>query len=201
MREDPGWVKAAAAHVHYRLNGMEEVSVRRDIEYKSADDEPLLFDLYQSNQPAPNGSPCVILIHGGPLPSNLLTTPKDWGWFQSIGRLVGASGMSAIVLNHRFFGLEQAAAAQADVRDLVDYVREHSQTLGVDRDRLGLWTFSGGGIFLSSFLVETPTWLCAAVAYYSARTRTIGGRPTFAELGQNSAVADCSRRAGCPGAE
>ncbi len=47
-REDPPWVKMAAqAHVHYRLDGMEDVAIQRDLAYKSADGEPLLFDLYR----------------------------------------------------------------------------------------------------------------------------------------------------------
>ncbi len=102
------------------------------------------------------------------MPSNLLTRPKDWGCFESIGRLLGASGLSAIVFNHRFFGLERALDAMIDTRDLLDYVRENSEALGIDKNRLCLWSFSGGGVYLSPFLRETPDWLRAVVAYYSA---------------------------------
>jgi len=94
MREDPDWVKAAPqAHVHYRVPGMELVPVRPNLTFQSSAGEPLQFDHYGpvSEQPA-GPSPCVILIHGGPIPSNLLTTPKDWRLFQSFGRLLGASG-------------------------------------------------------------------------------------------------------------
>ena len=158
-REDPEWVrKAAQAHVHYRVPGMEHVAVRRNL-------EPLEFDLYS---PAATPAPCVILIHGGPVPANLLTTPKEWGWFQSYGRLLAASGLAAIMFNHRFFAPDMLPKAIADVQDLFGYVREHHTTLNIDPDRLCLWVFSGGGPIISSFLRETPDAVRCVVTYYAA---------------------------------
>jgi dienelactone hydrolase len=157
--EDPDWVRLAAqAHVHYRVPGMEHVAVRRNL-------GPLEFDLYS---PAATPAPCVILIHGGPVPPNLLTTPKDWGWFESYGRLLAASGMAAIMFNHRFFAPDMLPNAIADVQDLLTYVREHSEALNVDPDRLCLWVFSGGGPIISPFLRETPDAVRCVVAYYAA---------------------------------
>jgi dienelactone hydrolase len=52
--------------------------------------------------------------------------------------------------------------------NVLRYVREHAATLNVDRDRLGLWAFSGGGPFLGPFLRETPDEIRCIVAYYAA---------------------------------
>jgi dienelactone hydrolase len=169
-REDPVWVRMAAqAHVHYRVPGMEDVPVQFNVMFKSRDGEPVQFDYYgPPPEKAAGPAPCVILIHGGPVPSNLLTSPKEWGWFQSLGRLVGASGLSAIMFNHRFFGLDKVRQATADVEDLLGYVRAHGEALGIDPDRLCLWAFSGGGVFLGPFLRECPDAVRCVIAYYAA---------------------------------
>ncbi len=161
-REDPDWVKLAAqAHIHYHVPGMEQVVVRR----QSLSTGPE-FDLYASTESAP--APGVILIHGGPIPPNLLTTPKNWGLFQSYGRLLGASGLSAIMFDHGFYGPEHVTQAIEDIQTLVQNVREHANALNLDADRLCLWAFSGGGIFLSPFLREAPAAIRCVIAYYAA---------------------------------
>ena len=151
--------KAAGAHVHYRVPGMEQVAVRANL-------GPLEFDLYSPVAATP--APCVILIHGGPLPANLLTTPKEWGWFQSYGRLLAASGLAAVMFNHRFFAPDMLTEAIGDVRELLKHVCEHCEELNVDRDRMCLWVFSGGGPIISPFLRETPDGVRCVVAYYAA---------------------------------
>ena len=187
-REDPDWVRMAAeAHVHYRVPGMEQVSIRSNIAFKSGDGEPLLFDLYcpiaaQTGVRAPG----VILIHGGPVPPNLLTTPKDWGWFQSLGRLIGASGLSAVMLNHRFFGFDRIHDAGADIDDLLKYVSEHGADLGIDSSRLCVWAFSGGGVFLCPFLRQTPDSVRCVVAYYAALHAQTPEFSAAAQLSENT---------------
>ena len=160
---------AAQAHVRYRVPGMEQVSIRSNVAFKNSDGEPLRFDLY-SPIGAQTGirTPGVILIHGGPVPPNLLTTPKDWGWFQSLGRLIGASGLAAIMFNHRFFGFDRIRDAGNDIDDLLKYVGEHGADLGIDASRLCVWAFSGGGVFLCPFVRGTPDAVRCVVAYYAA---------------------------------
>jgi len=178
-REDPEWVKMAArAHVHYKVPGMEQVN--RERHHTSTGRE---FDLYSPPAPAA-GTPCVLLIHGGPIPPNLLTSPKNWGLFQSYGRLLGASGLSAVMFDHSFYGPEQAGEALSDIQSMLGYVREHGQSLNIDTERLCLWAFSGGGIFLSPFLRQTPREIRCVVAYYAALDAPI---PEFSALAQISA--------------
>ena len=187
-RENPDWVKMAAqAHVHYRVPGMEQVVTRTNVAFKSADGDPLLFDLY-SPIAAPTGvrAPAVILIHGGPVPPNLLTSPKDWGLFQSLGRLIGASGLATVMLNHRFFGFDRIRDAVADIDDLLSYVAAHGGELGIDAGRLCLWAFSGGGVFLGPFLRNTPDAIRCVVAYYAALHARTPEFSTAAHLSENT---------------
>src|ERR1700733_5333997 len=117
-REDPVWVRMAAqAQVHYRVPGMDLVQIQSNLTFTSSEGQLLEFDLYHSSSQDAAPRPCVILIHGGPVPPNLLTTPKDWGLFQSLGRMLSAAGFTAIMFNHRFFGLDMAQQAMADVQD------------------------------------------------------------------------------------
>ncbi len=107
----------------------------------------------------------VVYVHGGPVGPSI--SPKDWGGYQSYGRLAAASGFVGITFNHRFYGAKEAADAAGDVDTLVAYVRTNAESLRVDPDLLALWAFSGGGTFLSRPLAQRPTWLRALVSYYA----------------------------------
>jgi acetyl esterase/lipase len=53
------------------------------------------------------------------------------------------------------------------VADLVAYVRKNAGDFGVDRDRIAIWAFSGGGPFLARWIAEPPAYLRALVGYYA----------------------------------
>lgn len=148
----------------FSVPGMDGVSVQRNLEYKSADGQPLHMDIYTTSG-TPRPSPAVILIHGGPIPR---IGAKNMGVFVSYGELLAASGFVAVAFNHRFLTPARLTEAAGDVADLVAHVRENAVSLGVDPERLALWAFSGGGSFLAAPLRERPTWLRAVVAYYAA---------------------------------
>ena len=57
--------------------------------------------------------------------------------------------------------------SQSEVADLVAYVRDHAASFGIDKDRICLWAFSGGGPFLSQAMRETPAYVRCIVSYYA----------------------------------
>ena len=146
---------------------MDQVKVRKDVPYKVVDGLPLKADFYLPPGSGPVERPAVIFIHGGPIPSNLLTPPKEWGVFVSYGRIIAASRLVGVTFNHRFYGGEALTDAQSDVDDLVDYVRQNAGLLGIDKDRIAVWAFSGGGPFLTRFVREPPSYISCLVAYYA----------------------------------
>jgi acetyl esterase/lipase len=78
QREDPPWVKdLAGKRLVYAVPGMKVVRVRRNLIYKRAGGRDLQMDLY-SPRVVRGRLPAVLFIHGGRIPSNILTTPKDW---------------------------------------------------------------------------------------------------------------------------
>jgi acetyl esterase/lipase len=165
--EDPPWLKEQLPkHVVYTVPGMDRVKSRTNLTYKRVGDTELKADVYSPPGSASTHS-AVILIHGGYLPRNLLTKPKDWGVFTSYGQLLAASGFVAITFNHRFYGWDSLQDSQSDVNDLIAYVRSNAASLGVDKERICLWAFSGGGPFLSQVMRDTPPYVRCIVSYYA----------------------------------
>jgi acetyl esterase/lipase len=167
--EDPPWLKELAPkRIVYSVPAMEQVKLRKDLTYKRAADAELKMDIY-----SPVGSqagarrPAVVFIHGGRIPPNLRSKPKDWGVFISYGQLVAASGYVGVTFNHRFYTWDSLGDSQSDVNDLIAYVRSNAESLGIDKDRIILWSVSAGGIFLSHTLRDVPPYIRGLVCFYS----------------------------------
>jgi acetyl esterase/lipase len=164
--QDPPWLKEFAfKRIVYSVPEMTRVKVAKNQIYKRASSEELKMDVY--SLPGKQRRPAVVFIHGGRIPRNLLTTPKDWGAYVSLGQLVAASGFVGVTFNHRFYAWESLADSQSDVMDLIAYVRDNAESLGVEKDRIILWALSAGGIFLSQPLQQSPPYIRSIIAYYS----------------------------------
>jgi dienelactone hydrolase len=133
--------------VKYDVPGMERAVVTKDLVYKNEARTRFNFvaDVYRP--PEPEGSappPAVILVHGE-WPPDILPHSKNLGSYVSWGQIIAASGLAAVNFNHRTTErLTKAAAATADIDDLIAYLRSHADVLSIDGDRLCLWSFSAG---------------------------------------------------------
>jgi dienelactone hydrolase len=166
---DPAWVAYfAKTDIHYRAAGMQDVRVWRNLVAKR-DVGDLSFDLYPATSSQTTSvAPVVVLIHGGPISPDWATTPRHWRAFQSIGELVAASGLNAVIFDHRFHQQEEAGPAVADIEFMLAHIGANAAELGVDGSRLCLWAFSRGGIFLARYLKHPPSALRSLVAFYAA---------------------------------
>ena len=169
--EDPPWIKEVASQrIVYAVPGMEKIRARKDLTYKRVADTELKMDVYHP-QHLPNGArrPAVVFIHGGALPPNLRTKPKEWGAYVSYGQLAAASGFVGITFNHRFYGWDMKALADArsDVADAIAYIRSNAERLGIDRDHICLWSLSAGSLFLGSSISDAPSFIRCMVFYYA----------------------------------
>ena len=166
QRQDPPWLKQFVnKRIVYEVPGMRNVRVKRNLVYKSASGSELQMDVY-SPRSSRRRLPAVLFIHGGRVPPNLLTTPKDWAVYVSLGELAAASGFTGVTFNHRFYTWQSLADSQADVMDAIKYVRANAATLGVDSERIILWAISAGGVFLSEPLRDRPAYVKALIGYY-----------------------------------
>jgi acetyl esterase/lipase len=154
--------------VVYEVPGMDTVEVRRDVVYGRASDGDLTLDVYLPPGLAPGERrPGVLFVHGGPVPAALWSRVNKMGVFLSYGELLAASGMVAVTFNHRFVGMPEIAASQANIAAAIDFVRAQAPDFHLDPDRLAFWAFSGGGPFLAPVLRERPPYLRALLAYYA----------------------------------
>ncbi|HUS09124.1 MAG TPA: alpha/beta hydrolase [Pyrinomonadaceae bacterium] len=166
--EDPEWIsEIASKRIVYNVPLMKRVSVRKNLTYKRVNGAELKLDVYSLAAMRRGRRPAVIFIHGGRIPPNLLTTPKEWGAFVSFGQLVAASGFVGVTFNHRFYAWESLVDSQNDLMDLIAYVRAHADEFGVDGNRIVLWAVSAGGIFLSQPLRDRPPYIKCLVGYYA----------------------------------
>lgn len=163
-------IEAAADRVNrplvLHLAGEDRVRVEKDLAYRT---EPeARADVYLPAETGANGRvPIVVLLHGN-APSVMPVLPKDWGFFQSWGRLLAASGFVTVVFNHRLgYPEPRIEEAAADVEALLAFVRSGAERFGADPDRLALVSFSGGGPLLAPFLREPRPYVRAIAAFYS----------------------------------
>ena len=165
--EDPPWLKEFAfKRIVYNVPGMMRVKVVKDRVYKRAGGADLKMDVYSPLNARGARRPAVIFIHGGRVPPNLRTTPKDWGAYVSFGQLVAASGFVGVTFNHRFYTWNSLPDSQSDLTDLIAHVRNNADSLGVDKDRIILWAVSAGGVFLGHPLRDAQPYVRCIVGYY-----------------------------------
>ena len=153
----------------FSLPGMERLSPRANLIYKTVEDGPLHADLYLPPD-ATAGSPTVIFIHGG-MPEGIPIIPKDGGVFVSWAQLMAASRMAGVTFNHRMrwnngFVPGSVEKATDDLADLIRYLRDHASELRLDADRICLVAFSAGGPLLAAPMLEQYSGVRCLVALY-----------------------------------
>jgi acetyl esterase/lipase len=145
------------------IPGMDAVEIRRDLLYRSGPID-LTMDVYAPSRAAGPLLPTIFFVHGGPIREEL--SPKDWGSFASYGRLAAAAGFVGVTFNFTYFATTSLASAVDDVSAAIDAVIGRAAELRVDRDRLGVWIFSGAGRLLEGILASNAGAIRGAVAFY-----------------------------------
>lgn len=156
----------ATLPVVYSVPGMSRVSVKSDLRYTSAGGPHLLMDVYAPPRlRRGERRPAVLFIHGSVPPGS---PAKDMGVFRSWGRLAAATGMVGVTFTHRLgYPKPMFAEAAADVSAALGYVRANADSLHVDKDRICLVAYSGGGPLLSSAMRDRPAHVRCLVTFYA----------------------------------
>ncbi len=149
--------------VVYRILGMDDVKVRRDVEYRATELGALTMDIYYSPDFKSEARiPAVILVAGFPdlgFEEKVGSKFKEMGASISWGKLMAASGLIAITYTNR----EPAT----DIHALLEYVRQNAADLGIDENRIGVWASSGNvPLALSVLMREASDYLKCAVLCY-----------------------------------
>jgi acetyl esterase/lipase len=176
MSQDARPSDISKMEVVYRIPGMDDVKVRRDVEYAATEAGALTMDVYYPpGSDAEARTPAVVFVAGYPDPGFERIVGcklKEMASYVSWARLMAASGLVAITYTNR----EPAADVDALLRHLV----ENAGELRIDADRVGLWACSGNVPNALSVLMRGGERLkCAALCY--GLTLDTGGNARVAE--------------------
>lgn len=152
--EDPQ-VSIKEKTVCYQLPEMNNVKVRRDVDYQPA----LEMDIYYPPQFESESLPVVVIVAGFPdsgFEKHMGCKFKEMGSVISWAQLIAASGMIAITYVNR--------DPDVDIHELLKYIRQNANALGINKKRLGVWASSGNvPVALSAILSDELQ--CAVLCY------------------------------------
>jgi acetyl esterase/lipase len=180
MSQDTNDEPISKKAVVYRIPGMDNVKVRRDVAYLMGDAGDLTMDIYYPpDMKSEARMPTVVIVAGYPDPGFAARVGckfKEMGSSVSWAQLMAASGMVAVTYTNR----EPAADLQA----LLQYVRQNAARLGIDENRIGLWAASGNvPLALSVLMQKENDYLKCAVLCYGI----------MLDLDESTIVADASK--------
>jgi hypothetical protein len=158
----------AKRRIVYSIPGMDRMRTERDLPYATRNGETLTMDLYYPSFDSPAvrpaaprelahdppdevhcaGRAAVLLVTGYPDPGVARIFgchTRHLGAFVSWAQLLAASGVVAITYANR---------EPADGQAAFDHVRLNAARLGIDADRLGIWSCSGHGPNALSLLIN-----------------------------------------------
>jgi len=152
MSEDPPRRHLREIPIIYPAPEADQVAVTADVEYTQAENGPLTLDVYSPARRAPSVAlPAIVLVAGysdAGYDKQLGCRFKDMAVCTSWARLVASFGMVAVTYGNLL--------PTADLDTVLRYVREHAPELGIDGDRLALWSMSGNGPLALSALARAP---------------------------------------------
>ncbi|RZT78835.1 acetyl esterase/lipase [Micromonospora violae] len=131
---------------------------------------PLTLDLVLPVA-APQPVPVLVWIHGGAWLFGSPKQPPDW--LMEVDPFTAAirAGFAVASAQYRLSGEAHFPAQLDDVTAAVRWLRRHGHTVGVDRERIGVWGESAGGHLASMIALtgndQDDTRVQAAVCWYA----------------------------------
>lgn len=163
MSEEVQEEDIAKKRVVYQVPGMDDVTIRLDVEYQRTQASVQMMDLYSPAE-AKSGArlPAVVFVSGYPdagMQKMLGCKLKEMGSYISWAKLTAAMGLVAITYS--------ATEPVGDLQSLLQFVRQNAAELGIDETRMGLWACSGNvPNTLSVLMKEDVGYLKCAVFLY-----------------------------------
>ena len=130
----------AKTPVVYSVPGMTQAVVRSGVVFDKTSATPLALDAYLPRGPRKGERrPAIVFISGA-------ERVRHWRWFITWGQLAAAHGLVGIVPDKRYpRGFDGTRAGSEDTEKLLAFLQTQGDTLGIDPQRICLWTFSAGG--------------------------------------------------------
>ena len=121
-----------------QLDGMDAITVRRDVAYGPPESRLRMDVYYPPAEPEEGCWPAVIIVAGYPgtmEPRATTLTYKEIGWTVSMCQLIAVSGMAAIAYTNR--------DPVADLQALFEQIHQCGESLRIDPARVGVIAVSG----------------------------------------------------------
>jgi acetyl esterase/lipase len=122
------------------------------------------LDLYL---PTGTPAPAIVLVHGGPVPTEVSVRPPRWPAFRAYGSLAAHAGAVGVVFEHGYHDVDRIDRAHDDVDAMIARALRHPS---VDAERAVVWFFSGGGVLAGPMLADPPDWLAGVALTYPVLT-------------------------------
>lgn len=151
----------------YRVDESKKIIIEKNIIYKENSKHNLTMDVYRPEK-SNNGEklPAIIFLHGEGI-ERLLRDAKEWSIYTTYGRVAAGKGYAAVTFqrNRTNLNFNNPDVAQ-DILDAVEFVRKNANQWNIDENRICIWGFSLGGLYLSLFLRDTPKYIRCLISYY-----------------------------------
>lgn len=163
MSQEAQRADIAKKKVVLQMPGADSVNIRRDVPYSVVDGETLTIDLYYPPEWTPGAhTPAVLFVTGYSdvgMQAMLGCKAKELASYVSWGELVAASGMIAITY--------EARQPTADLQAVLQYAHQRAGPLGIDENRIGIWSCSGNVPNALSVLLQDArdSVRCAVLCY------------------------------------
>lgn len=145
------------------LDGADEIASASAPECASRESSTQI-EVYRPKAEGPR--PAVIFVHGDAAPE-VLRGITQWGQYVSWGQAVAVSGIVGVTFEHSSSeGLTQIERVLDEIDAILDCIRVNADGLGIDSDRLCLWSCSAGVPFGVSAAIRSPSGIRCLVAYY-----------------------------------
>ncbi len=162
MQQLEAFKKTVNTPIVLKIKSTKRIVINKNIKYDPKDTVLKKMDVYLGEEKKTR--PLVILIHGK---TPILTNPKDWGVYESWGKLLVTEGFVAVTFNHSLAvpgkTLEDASV---DLRNLVTYLKLHSKLFNIDTTRIALASFSAGSPLMCYSFDTQDKNVKALVSFY-----------------------------------
>lgn len=151
----------------YNVDESKKIVIEKNLIYKENDKHNLLMDVYRPDK-SNNGEqfPAIIFLHGEGI-ERLLKDVKEWSFYTAYGKVAASEGYAAITFHRNRTNLDfKNGDVAQDILDAVDFVRKNADRWNIDKNRICIWGFSLGGLYLSLFLKKAPQYIRCLISYY-----------------------------------
>jgi acetyl esterase/lipase len=167
--------------------------------YASAGGVDYSYDVYLPAT-ARDAPPVVVFVHGD-APAEVLREPRLWGQYRSWAALAAFNGMAAVTFDHASsHARTQMPTVLDQIRQLLATVGRGADDLGVDGQRIAVWSGSAGAPFGIVAALDHPSVRCQVAFYGPMDLRTDESRTTpgveIAVLAEHSPITHLERQAG-----